>query len=323
MNSVKLIATDANPIFAENISKNLRIPLTMRNIKYHANTEIKVQIEENVRGFSVYIISTGSTYNNKSVNDHLMEVLCMVDACKRSDVKSICLIIPCFPYARSDKKDDGRCCIGASLVTNLLINAGVTRIVAVDLHAGQIQGFCNIPFDNLYAINIFSDYLIWYMNNEKNFILISPDNGGAKRVNCYAQRLKMPYVIMNKQRDYTTEGKVEKTQLISTINIEGKIGIIIDDMIDTCGTMIFSCNELKSHNLREIIIISTHGVFSGNAIDKINECEFIKEVIVTNTLPQEENLKKCSKLTVLEISPLISNVINRLETNGSISELFK
>lgn len=325
MESVKIISTNANPNFAVDVWKNLpTTDFTNKNIKYHANTEIKVQIEENVRGQSVYIISTGTVGDGHSINDHLMEVLLLTDACKRSDAKSICLIMPCFPYARSDKKDDGRCSIGASLVTNLLIQAGVTRIVSVDLHAGQIQGFCNIPFDNLYAIKIFTEYLkLRGLNDPNKCILISPDNGGAKRVNHYAEALKMEYAIMNKQRDYSTESKVEKTQLISTSELTGRIGIVIDDMVDTCGTMIASCNELKSHKLGSVIILATHGIFSGQALERINNCDFIQEVIVTNSLPQEKNMEKCKKLKVVDISQLVSQVIYRLQTKGSISELFK
>lgn len=321
--NIKIVATNSCQELANNICNLMHKKLTPSTIKYHANTEIKTQISDSIRGFPVYIISTGANYQNRSVNDHLMEILCMADACKRSDAKSICLITPFFPYSRSDKKDDGRCAIGAALVSRLLSKAGITRIISIDLHAGQIQGFTKFPFDNLYAINLFCDYIIkMNMNDIEKYILISPDNGGVKRVDHYARKLKMPFAIMNKQRDYSTESKVESSQLLSNTNYKGKSAIIIDDIIDTCGTMISACNELKNHCLKDAIILATHGVLSKDAIKRINECEFISMVIITNSLTHD-NLSRYPKFKVLDISGLLSQVILRLETNCSISKMFE
>lgn len=318
-----LVSTTAHPALVGYLT-GINFILSENSIKYHANSEIKAQITSNIRGKNVYIISTGSTDDKHSVNDHLMEVMILADACKRSSAKSITLIMPCFPYARSDKKDDGRCAIGAALVSNLLTTAGVTRIISVDLHSGQIQGFSSIPFDNLYAIKIFCDFIIQRkMNSEENYILVSPDNGGAKRINEYARRLKMPHAIMSKQRDYTTESKVDKTVLISDQNITGKVAIIIDDIVDTCGTMISACQELKKFGVSEAVIVATHGVLSEPAISRINGCEFIKEVIVTDSLPQEKNKEICAKLTILPLGYLLSAVIEKLEVGGSISKMFE
>lgn len=292
-------------------------------VKYHANKEIKAQIRLSVRGENVYIVATGSTYAGRSVNDHLMEVLVLADACKRSSAKSITAVIPCFPYARSDKKDDGRCAIGAKLVSDLLTTAGVTRIVSVDLHSGQIQGFSSVPFDNLYAVKIFTEYIVGQnMNDGEKYMLVSPDSGGAKRVNEYARRLGMKQAIMCKQRDYTAESKVDKTTLVSGGDIEGKTAIIVDDMVDTCGTMISACEELQKFGAVGCIIVATHGVLSGPAADRINACGFIKKVVVTDSLPQDENKRACEKLVVLSLAPLLENVMNRLESGLSISALF-
>jgi ribose-phosphate pyrophosphokinase len=335
IDNVKIISTNSNVSLAEEIAKNLGKKLVSRTIKYHANTEIKIQISESIRGYPVYIIATGVNYNGKSVNDHLMEILCMADACKRSDAKSICLIIPCFPYARSDKKDDGRCIIGAKLVSDLLLAAGITRIISIDLHAGQIQGFTNVPFDNLYAIKIFCDYLKHFHisdsfisdgdktrdKSREQYILVSPDNGGVKRVAHYAKMLRMPFAIMSKQRDYSTESKVESSQLLSNVDYKGKTAIIIDDIIDTCGTMISACNELKGHGLKNAIILATHGILSGKAISSIESCDFIVQVIITNSLPHD--LEKHRKFTILSLGPLLSQAIYILETRGSISALFE
>lgn len=324
LDDIKIISTNSNVSLAEEIAKNLGKRLIKRTIKYHANTEIKIQISESIRGYPVYIIATGVNYNGKSVNDHLMEILCMADACKRSDAKSICLIIPCFPYARSDKKDDGRCIIGARLVSDILSAAGITRIISVDLHAGQIQGFSNAPFDNLYAIKIFCDYLKYFYIRESSpeqYILVSPDNGGVKRVAHYAKMLKMPFAIMSKQRDYSTESKVESSQLLSNVDYKGKTAIIIDDIIDTCGTMISACNELKGHGLVNAIIVASHGILSGKAIENIDNCDFILQVIITNSLPHD--LENHRKFTILSLAPLLSQAIYILETRGSISGLFE
>jgi ribose-phosphate pyrophosphokinase len=323
LNNIKIVATNSCQELANNICQVMHKKLTPSTVKYHANTEIKTQISDSIRGFPVYIISTGAFYQDRSVNDHLMEILCMADACKRSDAKSICLIAPFFPYSRSDKKDDGRCAIGAALVSRLLGKAGITRMISIDLHAGQIQGFTKLPFDNLYAINIFCDYLLKMgMNDTGKYILISPDNGGAKRVDYYAKKLKMPFAIMNKQRDYSTESKVESSQLLSNTNYKGKTAIVIDDIIDTCGTMISACNELKVHGIKDAIILATHGVLSKDAVKRINECEFISQVIITNSLPHDK-LEKNSKFKVLDISQLLAEVIVRLETNCSISKMFE
>lgn len=331
--NVKLILTNSNIELGHNIRFEIFSHFVcLSNISYHANSEIKVQITDNVRGRSIYIIGSGSKIhdqvNNRSVNDHLMEILIVADACRRSSAKSICVILPCYPYARSDKKDDGRCSIAGSLVANLLETAGVTRIVAVDLHASQIQGFTNLPFDNIYAMKVLATEIkgkIINENNENDFILVSPDVGGIKRVKYFAEYMKMSYVVMDKQRDYTKTSTVQSSTLYSSnIQTQGKTAILIDDMIDTCGTMVAAANELvNNYQFKNIFLVATHGIFSGPAIDRINNCEAIAGVIVTDSLPQYIHGKTIVKpFYVVSLAPLLSQVIERLETGGSVSELF-
>ena len=324
--SYKVLSTNSNLKLSDDVCRLIYgLEVYHDNIKYHPNSEIKAQINSNIRGLNIYIIATASKTQDRSINDHLMEALCLANACKLSSAKSICLILPCFPYARSDKKDDGRCAIGAALVCGMIKESGVTRIVSVDLHSGQIQGFTNIPFDNLYAINIFCDYIgrLIKQNPNSDYILVSPDNGGAKRVVSYAKKLNMPHAIMNKQRNYGEEGGIETSTLLSASDVTGATAIVIDDMIDTCGTMVSACKILKEKGMKNAIVIATHGVLSGLAIERINSCDFISNVVVTDSIPQTENIKRCPKISVETISILISNVIQCLETGASISDLFK
>jgi len=325
----KLIPLRSNYELAEKVSDTLDIPLTHTNIVNHANNEIKGIIGDNIRKCNVYLIGSGTDGPVNSVNDHIIEMCLIIDACKRSSAKSITLIIPYYPYSRSDKKDDGRTSIGGSLITKLLTTSGADRIVTMDLHSGQIQGFSDIPMDNLYAINLFTEYLTnTYFQNMTNsmindkYVLISPDVGAIKRIKAYAQILKMKYAIMDKQRDYTKESVVLSSELYTQDDVTGKIAIIIDDMADTCGTMISACNELGKKGISKIIILVTHGIFSKNAIKRINSCDIVQDVIVTDSLPQSDHIAKCPKLQVVGISGLVSTVIKCLESGTSISELF-
>jgi ribose-phosphate pyrophosphokinase len=329
MNFCKLIAGRSNTELAVKISDNLKIPLTKCVLDDFSNTELKVEILESIRGFDVFILQTGGFSNEHSINDYLMELLSLVNTCKLSSARSINVIIPCYFYARSDKKD-GRVPINGSLVAQMLEVSGATRIVSMDLHSGQIQGFARIPFDNLFAINIHISNLMKTifkgMTQEeinKKYVLVSPDNGGIRRVDAYSTRMGMNYVTLHKTRNYAEKSVVKRSVLVGDSElISEKTGILIDDILSTCGTMIAAAEELKKYGMKDCIIIVTHGEFSGNAITKISECDMIKEVITTNTLAQTENVKQCKKITVVDISELLSEVIRRLIKGGSISEMF-
>jgi ribose-phosphate pyrophosphokinase len=333
MDNVKLISGTSNLELAHKISCKLKLPLTECKFDRFDNSEHKIIIEENIRGYDIYIIQTGCKSLNSSVNDFFMELCLLIDTCNRSNSKSINVIIPCYPYARSDKKDDGRVPIGSKVITKILDGLGVNRIISMDLHSGQIQGFFDGPFDNLYDIKLqikhLNDTYFRDLTNEEindRYILISPDVGGIKRVQDYANRLKMNFASMHKQRDYTKKSTVINSMIVgdSSIHdlIKGKTAIIIDDIVDSMGTMESTAIELYNKGVKDIIIIATHGVFSKPAFERINRCDIIKTVIVTNSIPQQKNIVKSNKLRIVDISGLFSNVIKILSNGGSISQLF-
>lgn len=325
---VRLIAGRSNPELAQKIADYLGIPLIRTKITDFANSEIYVEIQENIRGKRVYFIQTGAARDGKTVNDFYVEALQVADACMRSDVKSIGLICPTFFYARSDKKDKPRVSIMSSLVANCLQKAGYSRMICMDIHAGQTQGVVQLPFDNLYDVNYQIDYMRNTLFNglteseiNKKFILVSPDAGGFKRIHDYASRLNMESATMNKERDYSTANKVLKSTLLGG-DVSGKTAIIIDDIGDTFGTMIKAIDDLKTHGVQNCIIVVSHGVFSGPAISRINDCDLIHKVITTNAIDQSDNLEKTNKLEVVDISSLFGEVIKRIHCGGSISCLF-
>ncbi len=325
-----IMAGRSNASLARSISEKLKIPLANTHISDFSNSEIRCEIQTNIRKKDVYIVQTGAQDQIHSINDYIFELFSLTNACKLSGARSISAIIPYYPYSRSDKKDAPRAPINAALFANLLKTCGVTRIVSMDLHAGQIQGFTDISFDNLYSRNLIikkmQDIYFHQLSNDEineKYILISPDHGGVKRIEAYAFQLKMSYGIMHKQRDYTKSSCVLNSMYIGdTDKLKGKMAIIIDDMADTFGTMVSSSNELSKYGVKGIIIVVTHGILSGTAISKMNDCDIIKNVIVTNTLDQSENLTKTNKLIVIDTSELFAEVIKRIQTGGSISELF-
>jgi ribose-phosphate pyrophosphokinase len=328
--NVKLIAGRSNLALAEKVSKLLEIPLTKTEIRDFANTEIGVKILENVRGMHVFIIQTGSADEEHSINDYIVELYELIHACKLSSATSINIIVPCYPYARSDKKDAPRVSIMSSMIASTLQFLGVARIVSMDLHAGQIQGFFQGPFDNLYAINHIINYLKTIVFNNltideinQKFVLVAPDIGAVKRIEAYARELKMKHVIMHKHRNYDKPGTVINSILIGDKTyVENRTAIIIDDIFDSFGTINAATMEMSKYGVKSVIAISTHGIFSGTAFDKINSNPLIEKVVVTNTLPQESNLQKTNKLVVLDVSDILAVVIKTLVTGGSISELF-
>jgi len=329
-NCIKLLAGNSNKPLANAISRELGIKLTDCVVEKFPNTEIRVEINENVRGCIMFIIQSGGSNNieGDSINDYIMETLLLIDACKRSGANKVNVFFALLPYSRSDKKDKSRVPIAGALISRILESAGADRIICMDLHASQIQGFTTLPFDNLYAINLhiknLKSALFDQMSNEhinENYVLVSLDVGGSKRVKEYAKRLNMNYALMDKQRDYSKPGTVLKSVLVG--DVKNKTAICIDDMCDTCGTMVAGINDLKSHGAKDAIVVVTHGIFSGIAIARINECDFVKEVRVIDTLDQTENIRKCNKITVVGSSWLFAQVIKRLVDGDSISELFE
>lgn len=331
MEKIRLISGSSNAELAILISKRLNIKLVDMKITDFANTEIGVVINEVIRNHHIYIVQTGGAYGSKSINDHLMELYALIHACVLSSAKSVNVIMPCYAYARSDKKDGTRSSIMGSCQANILQSLGVKRIISMDLHAGQIQGFfTKIPMDNLYGINLHIENLkkTVFLNmtqeeiNEK-FVLAAPDEGATKRIEIYANKMGMKHVLMHKHRNYDIPGVVLNTILVGAQDaVKGKTVIVIDDMFDTFGTINSAATELVSMGAKSVIAASTHGILSGQAIDKINENKFIEKVIVTNTLPQTENLKKTQKLQVIDTSELFAETIFRLQTGAGLSGLF-
>ena len=295
--------------------------------------EIQVTLKENVRNQDVFIIQTGYSNNklNYNTNDFLMETLILIDACKRSMAKSINVIMPYYPYSRQDKKDESRSPITAKLVANMLAQSGINRLVVMDLHSSQIQGFFDIPVDNIYSVNIVIDYFennIFhsYSQEEKDqkFIVVSPDAGAVKRTLKFAKLMGLDTAILHKQRNYGKKNTVEKSILVGEKDeLKGKTAIICDDMCDTGGTLVKSVNVLVENGITDVIVVVTHGILSGPAIERINDCRYINKIIVTNSINQDANKRKCKKLEVIEIDLLMAQVINCLNTGESISQLFK
>ncbi len=326
---MKIIAGNSHYTLAQSIADYLGMSLVECTIKKFSNSEIDCRINESIRHEHVFLIQTGGFNAENSVNDFIMETLIMIDACRRSNAKSITLVVPCYPYARADKKDSPRVAIGAKMMANMYKQAGVNRVIAVDLHASQIQGFFDIACDNLYAIRLISDYFMETLFRDltlkevqEKYIFVSPDNGGAKRIDAYSSSFNINNVIMHKQRDHSAHSKVDKIILIGEFDLSNKTAIVIDDMVDTAGTITKATDNLIAHGIKDIIIVFTHGILSGPAIDRINRCKNISRVIVTNTLPQEDNMLRCDKLEVVDISKLLGETIRRVMNGQSISDMF-
>ena len=329
-NNCYILSTNSHIKLAEDLSKYSKIRILNTNIEYFANSEIRTSISSSVRGKNLFIITSPHS-NNKSINDYIIETYLLIKTCKRSDSGNITLICPCYPYARQDKKDNSRTCISAKDIADLFTIAGIDRIVCFDLHSAQIQGFFSIPCDNFYCINMIHKYLVdnhninqqFQKTLDSQFVIIAPDEGALKRVQTYANKFKMPFMVISKERDYTQVNKVEKAVLIGDKKyLEGRTAIIIDDMIDTCGTVLKVGELLMSKGAKDIIVIVTHGILSDPAIFRINQCEYIKEIVVSDSLPQYHNKMACKKLKTFSIVPMLSEAITRLDKGGSLSEIF-
>ena len=308
MRGYKVFSGTANPEFSKAVAKYLSIPLSEATINRFSDGEINVQISESVRGRDVFIIQSTCA----PANANLMELLIMTDALRRSSANSITAVVPYFGYARQDRKAAPRVPITAKLVANLFETAGIDRVVTVDLHAGQIQGFFDIPVDNLYGSIVFKDYL--QRKNLKNPIIASPDIGGVARARSFAKQLNLDIVIIDKRREKANESEV--MNIIG--NVEGKDVILIDDMIDTAGTIVKAAAALKANGANSTMAFCTHPVLSGPAYERIEKGE-LDELVVTDTIPLTQESKK---ITVLSVSHLFSEVIRRIYHNESVNGLF-
>jgi len=329
MENVKIIAGSSSLSLSHKICKHLDTELVDVTINKFANGEIRVLLNEQVRNSNIFIVQTGTANNSgSSINDILIETLFLIDCCKKSDARTVNLICPNYFYARMDKKTDGRCCISASLIASMLENAGLNRIVCVDLHNPSIQGFFQkIPADNLFCLNLMHKYLQdnYFKNDYKEkFVLISPDVGAAPLIKKASSRMGLPFLLCNKTRDYSKNNVIEEVQVIGNQEkyLEGRTALILDDMADTCGTIKAVIDALKDKGAREVIVIISHGIFSGPAIERINSNNNLSKIICSNSIEQTYNLEKCHKLEVFDISKLLFSVIDSLINGKSISRLF-
>ncbi len=313
MRRIVLVSGTSNPHLSKKISEFLDVPLVNPQLRRFANGEIYCEIEKNVRGADVFVIQSTCT----PVNENLMELLIIVDALKRASANSITAVVPHYGYSRQDRKSSPRTPITAKLCADMMTVAGCTRVVTMDLHAGQIQGFFNIPFDNIFASPVI---LEWVQKNldSKNLITVSPDAGGVERVRYYAKRMNADLALIDKRR--TGPNVAEAMNVIG--DVAGKDCIIIDDMIDTAGTLVQAAKALRKNGAGKIYAASTHPVFSDPAIQRISECAELEAVIVTDTIPLSEAARKLDKIKVVTVADILAKAIHRTFNHDSVSSLF-
>ena len=311
LTELKIFAGNSNPVLARAICADLGLPLSTAAVKTFSDGEIMVEIGENVRGRDVFVVQSTCAPSNQN----LMELLVMVDALKRASAARITAVIPYFGYARQDRKVAPRTPITSKLVADLITTAGVHRLLCVDLHAGQIQGFFNIPVDHLYAAPVILDDIRKHMSGR--VVVVSPDAGGTERARAFAKRLDAGLAIIDKRRSGPNVSEV--MHIIG--DVEGETCIIVDDMIDTAGTLCQAAAALKAHGAGDIYATATHAVLSGPALERINQ-SCLKEVLVTDTIPVGDKLAGCARLRQLSVANLLGEAIRRIHSEESVSSLF-
>ncbi len=308
-----ILSGSSNRPLAEKISQKLNKPLAGIEIRRFSDGELFVEIGENVRGRAIYIIQSTS----RPANDTLMELLVIIDALKRASAKEITAVIPYYGYARQDRKVAPRTPISAKLVADLLTAAGATRIVSMDLHAAQIQGFFNIPFDNLYASPVILEYFKNEMKDVKDLVVVSPDAGGVERARAFAKRLNASVAMIDKRR---VAPNVAKAMNVIG-DVDGKTAIILDDMIDTAGTLTEAAQAIAQHGAKSVYAAATHGVLSGPAVERIKNSA-LQKVIITDTITMSAEAAACSKIVQLSVADLLAEAIHRIHNHDSVSSLF-
>jgi ribose-phosphate pyrophosphokinase len=311
MEGISIFTGNSNSTLANKICEYLNLSLGNAQVKTFSDGEIQIEIDENVRSKDVFVIQSTCA----PVNDHLVELLLMIDALKRSSASRITAVIPYFGYARQDKKVAPRVPISAKLVANLLTVAGANRIITMDLHAGQIQGFFDIPVDNIFAAPLLIEYIRDKFNED--LVIISPDAGGVERARAFAKRLDADLAIIDKRRSAPNQAKA--MAVIGDVN--NKIAVILDDMVDTAGTLTEAAAALKNEGAREIHACCAHAVLSGPAIKRITESE-MKSMVVTDTIPLKKNAAACGKIVVISISEMVGEAIIRSYRGDSVTSLF-
>ncbi|HOW16106.1 MAG TPA: ribose-phosphate pyrophosphokinase [bacterium] len=309
---MKLLTGTSNPELAKKVSGYLGVPITPMEVKRFADGEVFIEIKESIRGNDVYLIQSTCP----PVNDNLVELMVILDTCKRASARSVNVIIPYFGYARQDRKVTPRTPITARLIADVLETAGATRVLSVDLHSGQIQGFFNMPFDNIYAAPVLLNKIQTEFQGQK-LTIVSPDAGGVDRARWFASKLGCGLAIVDKRRTAPNEAKL--MHLIG--DVKDTVALIIDDMIDTAGTLCNTAQAVKDNGAVKVIAAATHGVLSGPAISRIHE-SVLSAVYITDSIPQNEQSKNLAKIKVLSISSLLGEAIRRIHLRESVSSLF-
>ena len=308
---LKLFSGNANPALAREICGHLGVSLGEATVSSFSDGEIRVRIEENVRGADVFVAQSCCT----PVNTSIIELLIMIDALKRSSAYRITAVIPYFGYARQDRKEQPRVPISAKLMADLITTAGADRVLTMDLHAGQIQGFFNIPVDHLYATPVLLDYI--NKRGAADLVVVSPDAGGVERARAFAKRLQAQLAIIDKRREGPS-----KTQVMNIIgDVDGRNVLLLDDMIDTAGTIVQGAQACAEKGARMVWAGCTHPVLSGPALERLQE-SCLTEVVVTNTIPLNGKEQRCPKLRILSVAPLLGEAITRIHSEESVSSLF-
>jgi ribose-phosphate pyrophosphokinase len=310
---MKLLAGNSNRPLAEAISQYLKLPMTKAVVRRFADMEVFVEVQENVRGEDIFVIQSSSF----PANDNLMELLIIIDALKRASARRITAVIPYFGYARQDRKVGPRTPISAKLVANLITEAGANRVLTVDLHAGQIQGFFDIPTDNLYALPVMVADIHDYLGTRENITVVSPDVGGVVRARALAKRLGAGLAIVDKRRERAGESEV--MNIIG--DVEGDICILIDDIIDSGGTICNAADALITHGAKEVCAYATHAVLSGGAVARIQNSK-LKSLVITDSIAATEEVRKCPNIRRISIAPLIGEAMRRINNEASVSSLF-
>ena len=308
---LKLFGGSCNPTLTEDIAESLGVPLGQAQLTRFADSEVSFQITENVRGADVFVVQPTAP----PVNEHLVEVLVMIDAFKRASADRITAVLPYYGYARQDRKDRPRVPITAKLVADLLSTAGTNRVVAMDLHVGQIQGFFDIPVDHLFAAPVMLDHVSSL--NIEPLVIVSPDAGGVERARAYAKRLKVALAVMDKRRGDNQE--IETIHVIG--DVSGKTALIVDDMVDSAGTLVSAVDALHEAGAKRVLAACTHAVLSPPAIERINASP-IEKVIVSNTVPLRQDAQECDKILVLSVASLLGQAIKSVHEETSVSSLF-
>lgn len=308
-----LFAGSSNRPLAQKIAEMLGTSLSPATLRRFADGEVFVEIGENVRGKDVYILQSTSP----PVNDNLMELLIIIDALKRASVNSITAVMPYYGYARQDRKVAPRTPISAKLVADLLTAAGTSRVVSMDLHAGQIQGFFNIPFDNLYASPVFVEYIRDHFPKGDDLVMISPDAGGVERARAFGKRLNASVAMIDKRR--TGPNVAKAMNLIG--NVQGKVAVILDDMIDTAGTLCEASEAVRKHGAVKVWAMATHGLLSGPAIERIKTSD-LERVLITDTVPTRDEVRQTEKIAILSVAGILAEAIRRIHSYESVSSLF-